>query len=237
MGDSFMKKIVCVFSSIPLLQLLVTPLYSESTIANDQPCNVEPFKENGYATCDNSCDTCCFESCCFNWCSWDNLYLGFEVGPNWALCNSEHGCKVHTKVGYAVGGILGYEIWNGFALEFEVAYRNNSVNYINNSGVKLFSNRHVWCMSYLFNLDYQFSCWCLKPFLGAGIGYSNQHGRLTSFNLPTDKNFHKFTYQFLVGADYNIWCDLDLGIGYKYLHAAGSYVHNHALLFDLKWRF
>lgn len=232
-----MKKNVCALSSMFLLQFLFTPLYSEPTIDNEQSCNEEPAKENCNATCENPCDTWCFEDCCDQWFFWDNLYAGFEVGPNWASCKSVHGCKVHTDVGYAVGGILGYEICYGFDFEFEVAYRNNSVDYINNRGVKLFSNRHIWCMSYLFNLNYEFSCWCLKPFLGAGIGYSSQHGRLTSFNLPTDKNFHKFAYQFLVGLDYNIWCELDLGIGYKYLHAVGSYVHNHALLFDLKWRF
>ncbi|MBS0629578.1 MAG: porin family protein [Verrucomicrobia bacterium] len=232
-----MKKSVCAFSSMFLLQFLFTPLYSESAIADEQPSVTESdgFCDNG--VCKSPCDPSCFEDCCESWLSCDRLYLGFEVGPNWALCGSEQGCKVHTKVGYAVGGILGYEVWNGFALEFEAAYRNNSVNHINNRGVKLFTGRHVWSMSYLFNLVYELPCWCWKPFLGAGIGYSSQHGRLTPFDLPTDKNFHKFAYQFLVGLDYNIWCDLDIGIGYKYLHALDSYVHNHALLFDLKWHF
>lgn len=194
-------------------------------------------EENSWA--ESTSESCCQENCCDTPCFLTNVYFGIEGGLNWASCESVGGCKDDTDMGYSLGGLLGYLFPIGIGMEFEVAYRTNSVDHINYRyyGMKIDTDKNISCISYLGNLYYELPCWCVKPYAGFGLGYSNEHARLTQYNLPTDKNFNNFTYQFIAGLDYNLCGNLDIGVGYKYLHVVSSFIDNNSLLFDLKWHF
>ncbi len=180
---------------------------------------------------------CCCEiiNCCDRSQRWTNVYLGVEGGFNWTITHPFHGYVPKTDMGYGVGAILGYQFPQGAALEFEVSYRNNSVDYVDYFGLKINPENNIWSLSWMGNVVYEIPYWCWKPFFGAGIGYATEHAKLTSYDLPSDKVTKNFAAQAIIGFDTNVWRGLDIGIEYKYLHVLSSHIDNHGLMADVKW--
>ncbi len=227
---------------LTFLFLLPFSIYSnpETSLDNHLAMNRALKKSRECAKPPEPIECCPVEYCpIFNCCDrserWTNVYLGVEGGFNWTVTHSVHGYNPKTDLGYCVGAILGYQFPQGVALEFEAAYRNNAVDFVDYFGLKINAEHNIWCLSWLGNVVYEIPYWCWKPFFGAGIGFSSEHAKATSFDLPSDKVTKNFSAQAIIGFDYNVWRGLDVGIEYKYLHVLSSHIDNHGLMADVKW--
>lgn len=205
-------------------------LFFIAAVGLSQLQSVELSAKTSSLACEDSCE----RSCQYG----NNVYLGFESGFNF-MANKVVDCAsdVHTKVGYCVGGLLGYQIKHGLAFEVEAAYRNDAVKNINFLGACINTPCHIHSIAVFGNVIYEIPYWCWKPNFGFGLGYAQENARVTQFCLPSDRKFKDFAYQLMTGLGYNFWSCMDIGLEYKYMHVKHSYIHNHALLLNVRYHF
>jgi len=169
----------------------------------------------------------------------EGLYATVFGGGNWVSKNHHR----NFDVGYVVSGSVGYKFcWcdNSFRGEFEIAYRSNNFKRRLLDSSELSDSddsssnrnrRHLNTTSYLFNALYDIDmCWCVVPYVGAGLGYGHTTGFGTDHFIVSEaedssedgrRHFKKsgFAYQFILGAAYPICCDqLDITLEYRFFH-------------------
>lgn len=174
----------------------------------------------------------------------DNFYAGAFGGANWVQNNHHHN---HSRTGYLLGLDAGYKWCNGLRTEFEFAYRNNQ-NRHNGSwdgshNHRSHRNNHHYTYAGLFNLLYDFDafgCWCVKPFIGAGIGVaSNKHHRNHSndHNNSSSRRRCSFAWQLIAGLAYPLNDCVDLSLSYRFFRTTQEKINNHGLALGLNYNF
>lgn len=179
--------------------------------------------------------------CCINT---NNFYAEIFGGANFLQTQRSGGIKSTYKTGYIVSGSLGYKYCYGLRLEAEYAFRRNSLQKIHFFGRSFNLSGHLESSSYMANLlwDLPIECWgCtlwnLKPFIGAGIGYDNQHLHAKSAGLNFKHHKRGFAWQFIAGLKYPIFCDTDLSFEYKLHHGRLKHIYSHSIGIGLTYSF
>lgn len=160
----------------------------------------------------------------------DNFYAGGFGGINWAT-NGHHHHKY--KTGYVLGLDAGYKWCNGFRAELEFAYRNNRVRR-NGNGWSRHTNTQLY--SGLVNVLYDFDaldCWCIKPYVGAGIGWA---GERHAKHHNNDRR-NGFAWQLIAGVAYPINDCVDLDLSYRFFKNSKAKHDNHALVLGVNYNF
>lgn len=148
--------------------------------------------------------------------------------------------------GYFVAGAVGYRLCEGWRGEVEGGYHHNSrkKHHHDSSSSDHFNNRRrhgdVNTWSVMFNGYYDIqTCWCVKPFVGVGIGYADSehkrhgrhHGSSSSSNgcdtcVGSSSSHHHrkhhdkngFAWQLIAGVAYPI-CDCwEVSLQYRYFN-------------------
>lgn len=167
----------------------------------------------------------------------EGFYAGAMGGVN--FLDAKH-TKVNT--GWTVGVVGGYEMCNDFSVEAEVSYRGNNPKHNHSSSTTTTrssssSNHNFRTWSFMGNLYYDIDmCWCVKPYVGVGIGYDDVHGGNHSGSSSSSSVHHKdsgFAYQVMVGAAYELCNELDLTLEYKF-HDTRHGNYNNAITLGVK---
>lgn len=172
------------------------------------------------------------------------LYFEILGGANFLQTQTSDGVLANFKTGYIVSGALGLKACYGWRGEFEYAFRKNSLKSLHFFGRTFPVSGHFQSSSYMANLlwDLPLDSWgcptfCLRPFLGAGIGYDYQ--MISGGNDAMTYKQHKkgFAWQVMAGIGYSIFCQLDLSLEYKFHQGALKHLYNHDLGLGLTYSY
>jgi opacity protein-like surface antigen len=134
--------------------------------------------------------------------------------------------------GFAVNVALGWRFWDMFRLEAEYTFMNNDVETAGSAGLVSGAAGNVNLRAWMVNLyhDIQICDWCLKPYVGAGIGfYQSEINSLypdfftaagppmTGVGVNTTSDV-TFAYQFRVGFSYPLGCRGEIYSGYRFFN-------------------
>lgn len=167
----------------------------------------------------------------------EGFYAGGLGGLNW-IQDSGHP-KYEFKTGWLAGGFIGYRWCGGFRAEAEATYRHNKVKHLKFHGetFRVGGNLHTW--SFMANGYYEIPfCWCITPYVGAGIGYDNT--KRSSCNSSSNSNKNKkngFAWQVMAGGLYPIDECLEMGLEYRFHKGKPEKLYNHAVDLRLNWFF
>jgi len=206
--------------TITLIMASVMLLCAKSAFAWDGAQGAPCFYEDS---------SCCEEG--------NNFYVGGFAGGNWIQTtkNRSH----HSKAGYALLASVGYRWCDALRVEFEYGYRRNKhKNSSGRVGRNNRSNNHFWSSSYMANAIWDIDwCneWCLKPFIGGGVGYSLQHGR--SIGREGQNKRKGFAWQVLAGVAYPICDNTDMSLEYRFHKGKLNHLYNHSFGVGLKYFF
>lgn len=164
--------------------------------------------------------------------------------------------SIDFKTGWLAGASVGYQWCNGFSGEVEFAYRHNQIDKwklhgfsdsssdfvtadtSSDSSFRNHSNHgslRTWSVLANGIYEFQLDCWCIKPYVGAGIGYANSKlktGHIvfsdssssssseTRFSGSDDRK--GFAWQVIAGIAYPICDNFDLDIEYRYFQTRGG---------------
>ena len=142
------------------------------------------------------------------------LYVGVEGGANFLLNSS----NFNSDVGYAVGGVVGYD-FVGPRVELEGMFRsNNGRSTVNFGNVFTNSSGRVEQLTAMANVLYDFFPGAtITPYVGvgAGIAFADRGisgGTVGGCSLCSTQ----FAYQGIVGVSYNITQSLRLNLDGRY---------------------
>ena len=194
------------------------------------------------------------------------FYIGALGGPNWLVQNHRQCCfKPKYEIGYGVGGLLGYKLCcYNIRFEVEGTYRRNDrehrkhhrrfvVDGIGSSSRKDRDKGHFESFSAMVNGYYDFDlCTCFTPYFGVGIGaewdrfkfknrrFRNLTGSSSSSSSRRFRCKHKddtrFAAQAIAGVAYNISCNIDVSLDYRF-HWSERNLYNHFVALGFKYYF
>lgn len=184
------------------------------------------------------CDPCC---------SLDDWYIGGFAGANWTTSTKHHhGCfsgrhKHHT--GYVLAVSIGRSFCDEYRVEFEYAYRNNEFKNRIDCDFCAPHKGHVWSNAYLVNGFWNIpwcNSWCLKPFVGAGIGYASQrldfsHSR--SFICTGNNKKNGFAWQLIAGIEYPICDNIAVSFEYRFFKGRLNNIYSQNLGAGFRYSF
>lgn len=201
------------------------------------------------------CDPCCYN---------EGFYIGGFGGANFLTFDKKYRhfdgsrSRSRTNTGYVAAASIGYRWCNNFRAEFEYAYRFNKLkghhhkhhDVTSSQEYRSHGKNEAYSNAYLFNLVYDIAwCndWCIKPYIGAGIGYAQHHVRLRSHNVivvggpeiaykARSKN-NGFAWQVLAGLAYPICDNLDLSIEYRFFKGNLKHLYNQNVGAGLRYYF
>lgn len=194
---------------------------------------------------------------------WEGYYVGGFGGANFIQTNKKnHGHKNSYNTGYDVGGFIGYRWCEGLRLEGEISYRNNQHKNrkSSNEGSGRRNKGHLETVAYMANALYEIdlSCWdccgCdtweIVPYLGGGIGYSQQKQdrrcnndcNFDDFGNPRSGSSKKkwkggFAWQLIAGAAYEISPCMDVSLEYRFFNGHEKKLYNHSVGLAAKYHF
>lgn len=152
----------------------------------------------------------------------EGIYVGGQAGFNFMHYKKGH-FDPSFKAGWLAGVHGGYRWCNGIRAEGELSYRRNNAKHC--------GNLHIW--SLMANGLYEIPlCWCVTPYVGAGIGYdsakqSSHHG----------KKLNGFAWQLITGLLYPIDDCLEMYVDYKFHHGNKKDFYNNTIDIGLNWFF
>lgn len=159
----------------------------------------------------------------------EGAYVGGIAGLNW-LHYHHDGIDARYKVGWLGGLNLGYRWCNGLRAEVEAVYRYNKIKRVN--GHSRGGHTHTWSFmaNGLYEIDY--FCWCITPYVGAGIGYDTTRSKACG-------SHHKngFAWQVIAGGLYPIDDCLEMGLEYRFHHGRAKNVWAQSVDLRLNWFF
>ncbi len=180
----------------------------------------------------------------------EGFYVGGLAGGNFLQTSKRSGVDYDFRAGYDVGGFVGYELCDGFRLEGEFTYRHNSLKSVKFGSSSFNSSGHYHSMSYMANLIYDIPmCWqpCgweIFPYVGAGIGYSNEKVKFshhveteTEFTFSSHKKENGFAWQVIAGLGYEIDQCTDVALEYRFHKGQLEKIYNHSLNVALRYHF
>lgn len=162
----------------------------------------------------------------------DNFYAGAFGGVNWLQNNHHH---QHARTGYLLGLDAGYKWCNGLRTEFEFSYRNNRKH---NNGSRHHTQNYAGLINVLYDFD-QAGCWCVRPFLGAGIGVASEkrhHGGTTDSSSSSNRRSN-FAWQLIAGIAYPLNDCVDLDLSYRFFKTTHAKANNHGLALGVNYNF
>lgn len=197
---------------------------------------------------------CCYEDPCCE--DQTGFYIGGFGGASFISTSKSCGRnKRHFDTGYVLSASLGYRWCHNVRVEFEYAYRNNKVRHRNSSiiardgescGKK---HRSFFQNAYMFNGIYDLDMcndWCVKPYIGAGIGYAqnrNGHHNFHNFDaVSSESRRHRrdkngLAWQIIAGLAYPICDEVDLSIEYRFFKARDHHLSNNDIGVGLRYYF
>ncbi|CAN5908719.1 OmpA family protein [soil metagenome] len=137
------------------------------------------------------------------------VYIGGQGGLNWLLNSNNY----NMDLGYAVGGMVGYD-FVGPRVELEGMYRSNNGRGTANFG-NIFSNSsgRIEQVSVMANLLYDFFPGAtVTPYVGAGAGVAFADAYINGCSLCSTQ----FAYQGIVGLSWNITDSLRMNLDGRY---------------------
>lgn len=118
---------------------------------------------------------------------------------------------LETETGYAVGGAIGYEIYNGFAVEAEIAYRANEIDGGSIGATAFPGGADIESLSFMGNVVYTApEVYGFSPYLGGGAGTAG-----VSFSDNGERDY-VFAYQGFAGVKRQLTETLSAGVEYRY---------------------
>ena len=89
---------------------------------------------------------------------------------------------IDPDLGYAVGGLVGYDVALGVSVEVEATLRSNDVEFDANDGIDTDLGEEE-TLSVMLNSVYTFEVpFLADPYVGAGIGYADPFGDADAFD-------------------------------------------------------
>lgn len=181
----------------------------------------------------------------------EGFYVGGFGGANWLQTNRKHhhgDGEFHHKfrTGYVAGGSVGYKWCQGYRLEGEIAYRRNQLKKSEITGFDESARGHFQSISYMANALYDmelggWNCCAIDvvPYVGVGIGYSTQKLKLDhhSFSFEGKNKKNGFAWQLIAGLGYEISCNTDLALEYRFHVGHAKHLYNHALDLAVRYHF
>ena len=184
---------------------------------------------------------------------------GFYLTGN-ASCNiieieKRHGAKLSLDEGYNLSTGIGYRFCNNFRVEGEFAYRNNHLRRVkfsrrildaveSESSELVLSRRNKISGYYetfagLANVYYDLpTCWCLKPYVGAGIGYGYSKIKVRKNDFTVKGHRDGFAWQVIAGVAYPIYDHIDLAVEYRFFcNESNRKIDNHDIGASLRYFF
>lgn len=195
----------------------------------------------------NNC--CDYNEFCDDWTK--GLYVGGFGGANFVNHKKHHGIKLDFDAGYIAGGAIGYRLGDGIRLEVEGAYRHNKLKKVKFAGDSVKAHKtNLHSTSVLVNAIYSFKDFGnnylyhdVTPYAGAGIGYgwqkvsyrSNSSESSVSGNGRNRKN--GFAWQLLAGLTYDLGCDTDISLEYRFFKGRADRFYNNSVDLMLRYYF
>ena len=168
-------------------------------------------------------------------------YIGIHGGP-------DHGHDTDRsnsgqKMGFAIGGIYGYDFNNQFRGEVEVSYRQAHKRTVYKDKLidQLFSRTYEskHSTAFMVNACYdmsQLAMYNLNPFIGGGIGFTNN---VTQYKAKYDDHVDSekrrdsdFAWQLLAGVSYPIQEGVKANIRFCY-HQGQQHTKSHSVTLGL----
>ena len=182
------------------------------------------------------------------------LYVGGFGGANFLTNKKHHGIKLDFNTGYTAGGAIGYRLCDGIRLEVEGAYRHNKLRKVKFAGSSVHAHKtNFHTSSVLVNAVYDFKdfgndwCWSITPYAGAGIGYgwqkvsyradSDASGNTDQFSGNGRNRKNGFAWQLLAGLTYDLGCDTDISLEYRFFKGRADRFYNNSVDVMLRYYF
>ncbi|MCB1112727.1 MAG: porin family protein [Chlamydiales bacterium] len=138
--------------------------------------------------------------------------------------------QIDFDPGYFAGGAVGYRFakWYNLEhrLELEFAYRANDIGSISINGERIPLHNdvslNISTYSSMVNLYTIFPINCtIKPYWGFGLGYTHSSLNIRDANgsvtINNNDSFDGLAYQWIVGGNYEMSCNRELSVEYRYL--------------------
>jgi len=161
------------------------------------------------------------------------FYIGAEGGGNWLMNSNNY----NMDIGYAVGGVLGYD-FVGPRLELEGVFRSNNGRGTANFG-NVFSNvsGRIEQLSVMANLLYDFLPGAtITPYIGAGAGIAFADATINGCSLCSTQ----FAYQAIAGLGWNVDKSFRINLDGRYYGTTspGAYQNNNiTAMLSLSYKF
>lgn len=187
-------------------------------------------------------DDCCGDDYCYI--TDPRFYARVFGGANYLQTSKNNDVKADYNTGYILSGALGYNWCYGLRAEVEYAYRRNTLRKVHFFGRSFDLNGHFQSSSYMANLLWDISLgswgcgWGLKPYIGAGIGYDTlrSRGEQDGFSFNENKK-NGFAWQLIAGLGYEIFCNTDLSVEYRFHKGPIHNLYSHSIGLGLKYNF
>ncbi len=162
----------------------------------------------------------------------EGFYLSGFGGLNFLEARKHHDVKLDFKTGVDAGINIGYRWCGGLRLEGEFAYRYNKNDKVRvHDDFDSFTTHvggHYRTWALMANVLYDIPvCWCLTPYIGAGIGYAHQNIRLGRCDFDTEGSKKGFAWQLIAGVTYPIDDCWDLALEGRYFRGNVKRVDNY----------
>jgi opacity protein-like surface antigen len=166
----------------------------------------------------------------------EGMYAGGLGGLNFLEYN-HHGVKIEFKPGWTAGAFAGYRFCSGIRLEGEAVYRYNrtkSVKLKHHSKQHIGGHLRTWSTMVNGLYDFDVDCWCIVPYLGAGIGYD--WTKVSACGAHGNKD--GFAWQLIAGGLYPIDDCTEMGLEYRFHNGhKDSHLYNHTVDMRVQWYF
>ena len=172
-----------------------------------------------------------------------NFYAKIFGGVNFLQNSALRRNKTTYQTGYVIAGLVGYNWRDGLDLEFEYAFRRNTIRKTHFFGEGFSRHGHFETSSYMANLlwDLPLSSWgCafwnIQPFIGAGIGYDFQQMHSSNSRIVFHQTWRHISWQVMAGLAYPLFCNTEMTLEYKF-HQGGCHFYNHSIGVGLVYKF
>jgi len=200
------------------------------------PCKPKPKPQcKPQPVCKQKCVTECNEP------ERGHVYFSARGGANFLHASEKNDIELSPKVGYAVGGALGYRWRFNLDLEAEFTYRYNGVTTVEFLEHDVIACGSVNSFSYMANavyhIPYSFTKCSITPFIGGGIGYIHQHAKACPFELPEEGKEGGFGWQVMAGFKQKLHKCCELSAEYRFNKGPQDYLYNQTAYFGLTFLF
>jgi opacity protein-like surface antigen len=174
----------------------------------------------------------------------EGCYLGALGGANFVQATKRFGAEAHYNTGYAVGGFVGYEWCTGVRAEAEFSFRHNKLKSMKFAGQPFDLHGYLNTTAYMGNVLFDipprwnpFVCWCLTPYIGGGVGYSQQHIKICDDDIVSKGRNDGFAWQLIGGVSYEVMEWIDLALEYRFYKGHAERIYNHTVAISARHHF